>query len=134
MDLIKLSAVETAAAIEAGETTCEAMTRALLERIEAREEQVGAWEYLDPDAAIAAAKILDGGPSKGLIHGVPVGVKDIIDTRDMPTTHGSPIHKDNRPCTDAPCVALVRGAGGWCSVRQSRPNSPPNVRARPKPT
>ena len=112
MDLIKLSAVETAAAIEAGETTCEAMTRALLERIEAREEQVGAWEYLDPDAAIAAAKILDGGPSKGPIHGVPVGVKDIIDTRDMPTTHGSPIHKDNRPCTDAPCVALVRGAGG----------------------
>ena len=55
MDLIKLSAVETAAAIETGETTCEAVARALLERIEAREEQVGAWEYLDPDAAIAAA-------------------------------------------------------------------------------
>ena len=64
MDLVKLSAVETATAIEAGETTCEAITRALLERIDAREEQVGAWEYLDPDAAIAAAKILDGARPK----------------------------------------------------------------------
>ncbi len=112
MDLIKLSAVETAAAIEAGETTCEAVTRALLERIEEREGQVGAWEYLNPDAVLAGARELDAGPSKGLIHGVPVGVKDIIDTLEMPTTHGSPIHKKNRPCIDAPCVALVRGAGG----------------------
>ena len=80
MDLIKLSAVETAAAIEAGETTCEAVTRALLERIEEREGQVGAWEYLNPDAVLAGARELDAGPSKGLIHGVPVGVKDIIDT------------------------------------------------------
>ena len=92
MDLIKLSALETAAAIEAGETTCEAVTRDLLERIEEREGQVGAWEYLDPDAVLAVARELDAGPSKGLIHGVPVGVKDIIDTLEMPTTHGSPIH------------------------------------------
>jgi Asp-tRNA(Asn)/Glu-tRNA(Gln) amidotransferase A subunit family amidase len=112
MDLIKLSALEIAKAIEAGDTTCEAVTLSLLERIEEREPDVDAWEYLDRDAALAAAKILDNSPSDGLIHGVPVGVKDIIDTRDMPTTHGSPIHKDNRPCTDAPCVALVRGAGG----------------------
>jgi amidase len=112
MDLTKLSATEIAAAIDAGETTCEAVTHALLDRIALREPDVDAWEYLDPDKALAAARTLDAGPSKGLIHGVPVGVKDIIDTRDMPTTHGSPIHKDNRPCTDAPCVALVRGAGG----------------------
>lgn len=112
MNLNELSAAEVAKAIKSGETTCEAVTRALLERIEEREPSVDAWEYLDPDAALASAKSLDNNPTDGLIHGVPVGVKDIIDTRDMPTTHGSPIHKDNRPCSDAPCVALVRGAGG----------------------
>ena len=111
MDLTKLSAIEIAAAIEAGDTTCETVTRALLDHIEAREPMVDAWEHLDPDAALATAKALDAGPSKGLIHGVPIGVKDIIDTKDMPTTHGSPIHKENRPCTDAPCVSLVRNAG-----------------------
>ena len=111
MDLTQLSATEVAAAIDAGDTSCEAVTRALLNRIEEREPAVDAWEYLDPDAALAAARKLDAGPPKGLIHGVPIGVKDIIDTHDMPTTHGSPIHKDNQPCVDAPCVALVRGAG-----------------------
>ena len=111
MDLTQLSATEIAAAIDAGDTSCEAVTRALLNRIEEREPTVDAWEYLDPDAALAAARKLDAGAPKGLIHGVPIGVKDIIDTHDMPTTHGSPIHKDNQPCVDAPCVALVRGAG-----------------------
>jgi len=111
MDLTKLSATEIAIAIEAGDTNCEAVTSALLDRIEEREPMVEAWEYLDPDAVLAAARKLDGLPSKGLIHGVPIGVKDIIDTHDMPTTHGSPIHKDNQTCIDAPCVALVRGAG-----------------------
>lgn len=112
MDLTRLSATEIAAAIDGGETSCEAVTRALLNRIAEREPLVDAWEYLDPDAALKAAQALDAGPSRGLIHGVPIGVKDIIDTHDMPTTHGSPIHKDNRPCVDAVCVALVRGAGG----------------------
>ena len=112
MDLTKLSALEIATAIKVGETTSQAVTRALLERIEDREPDVDAWEYLDPDAAISAAKKLDDNPSDGLIHGVPVGVKDIIDTKGIPTTHGSPIHKENRPCVDAPCVSLVRDAGG----------------------
>ncbi len=111
MNLTQLSATEVAAAIDAGDTSCEAVTRALLNRIEEREPAVDAWEYLNPDAVLNAARKLDAGPPKGLIHGVPIGVKDIIDTHDMPTTHGSPIHKDNQPCVDAPCVALVRGAG-----------------------
>ena len=92
MNLTQLSATEIAAAIDAGDTSCEAVTRALLNRIEEREPTVDAWEYLDPDAALAAARKLDAGAPKGLIHGVPIGVKDIIDTHDMPTTHGSPIH------------------------------------------
>ena len=112
MNLTKLSALEIAAAIKAGKTTSVAVTRALLERIEEREPAVDAWEYLNPDAALSAAKKLDENPSAGLIHGVPVGVKDIIDVKGIPTTHGSPIHAENRPCIDAPCVSLVRGAGG----------------------
>jgi Asp-tRNA(Asn)/Glu-tRNA(Gln) amidotransferase A subunit family amidase len=112
MDLTKLSATDIAAKIDAGETSCEAVTRALLDRIAEREPMVDAWEYLDPDKTLADARAIDAKPSKGLIHGVPLGVKDIIDTKDMPTRHGSPIHADNQPCTDAPCVALVRGAGG----------------------
>ena len=134
MDLTKLSALEIATAIKAGETTSQAVTRALLERIEDREPDVDAWEYLDPDAAISAAKKLDDNPSDGLIHGVPVGVKDIIDTKGIPTTHGSPIHRENRPCVDAPCVSLVRGAGGlimgktvtseFAAQRPERPRTP----------
>ena len=102
MNLTRLSALEVAAAIKAGETTSEAVTRALLERIEEREPAVDAWEYLNPDAALSAAKRLDENPSTGLIHGVPVGVKDIIDVKGIPTTHGSPIHSENHPCIDAP--------------------------------
>ena len=109
MDLTKLSALEIATAIKAGETTSQAVTRALLERIEDREPDVDAWEYLDPDAAISAAKKLDDNPSDGLIHGVPVGVKDIIDTKGIPTTHGSPIHRENRPCVDAPLRVFGSG-------------------------
>ncbi len=112
MDLTRLSATDIAAKIDAGEISCEAVTRALLDRIAEREPLVDAWEYLDPDKALTNARAIDATPSKGLIHGVPIGVKDIIDTKDMPTRHGSPIHKDNQPCTDAPCVTLVRGAGG----------------------
>ncbi|NKB57568.1 MAG: amidase [Alphaproteobacteria bacterium] len=112
MDLTHLSAKDIAAKIDAGETSCEAVTRALLDRIAEREPAVDAWEYLDPDKALADARAIDALPSKGLIHGVPLGVKDIIDTKDMPTRHGSPIHANNQPCTDAPCVTLVRGAGG----------------------
>lgn len=112
MDLTQLSATDIAAKIDAGETTCEAVTRALLDRIAEREPAVDAWEYLDPDTALSNAKAIDATPSKGLIHGVPLGVKDIIDTKDMPTRHGTPIHVNNQPCTDAPCVSQVRGAGG----------------------
>ncbi len=107
-----LSAVEVAHRIAAGTITSEALVRDCLERIEAREPSVLAWEFIDRDAAIRHAKAADGGSPRGLLHGVPVGVKDLIDTVDMPTAYGSPIYKDHRPAWDAPCVALTRAAGG----------------------
>ncbi len=88
------------------------MTRACLDRIAAREGEVHAWAHLDPEAALASARAFDKDGKRGPIAGVPFGVKDIIDTFDMPTEWGTPIHKGRQPERDAACVALSRKAGG----------------------
>ncbi len=110
--LNELSALEITAAIGSGRTTCEAVARACLERIAEREPRVLAWEYLNPDQVIAQARALDGSGRTGPLIGVPFGVKDIIDTCDMPTGYGSPIYAGHRPRRDAACVAIGRKAGG----------------------
>jgi Asp-tRNA(Asn)/Glu-tRNA(Gln) amidotransferase A subunit family amidase len=110
-DFAALSARDTAARIARGSLTAEAATRACLDRIAAREDVVGAWQYLDPDRAIAEARQRDRAGASGPLHGVPIGVKDLIDTRDMPTEYGSPIYRGHRPAADAACVALARAAG-----------------------
>lgn len=110
--LHQLTATEIVQAIAAGETTAEAVAQACLERIAGREPQVGAWHYLDPDLVLRQARALDRRGSMGPLHGVPVAMKDIIDTCDMPTEYGTPIHKGHRPRVDAACVALTRRAGG----------------------
>jgi amidase len=95
-----------------GAATAEAIVRACLERIEAREQDVHAWAYLDPDRAIAQAREVDRRAEQGALRGVPVAVKDIIATADMPTAYGSPIYAGHVPAWDAACVAAVRAAGG----------------------
>ncbi|MBJ3778535.1 amidase [Acuticoccus mangrovi] len=107
-----LDALALARAIEAGTLTCEALVRRLLERIEAREGDVKAWTHIDPGAALDAARTLDRTPRQGLLHGLPVGIKDVIDTADMPTRYGSPIYANHQPAIDAAPVAAVRAAGG----------------------
>ena len=107
-----LSAVEAAHQIAAKKITSEALVRDCFERIETREAEVQAWQHLDRDAALEQARAADAGVSRGLLHGLPVGVKDLIDTFDMPTAYGSTIYTGHRPAWDAPCVALTRGAGG----------------------
>jgi len=109
--LNELSATEIAAKIAAGEATCEAVVRDCVERIAARDDVVKAWVNFYPDLALAQARALDRAPRRGPLHGVPIGVKDIIDTFDMPTEMGSPIYRGNRPLADAACVALLRRAG-----------------------
>lgn len=109
--LSDLTAVEAAAAITAGTLTSEALVTACLERIQAREPTVRAWEYLDPAYALAQARACDRQPAQSPLHGVPIGIKDLIDTVDMPTTYGSPIYAGYRPAADAACVALLRAAG-----------------------
>ena len=109
--LNELTATEIAAAVNAGKTTCEAVTRACIERINARDRHVQAWQYFDAEQALAAARALDRSGKQGALLGVPFNVKDIIDTGDMPTEYGSSIYKGFRPRADASCVALSRKAG-----------------------
>jgi amidase len=111
-DLNRLSAAEAARQIAAGRITSEQLVRACLDRIAARESEVRAWAYIDPDAAIAQARAVDRAGAKGVLGGVPVAFKDVIDTADMPSEYNSPIYRGNRPRTDAACVALARKAGG----------------------
>jgi amidase len=106
-----LGAVEIVSKIAAGEITCEAVTRACMERTAAREPTVKAWVNFNPELALAQAHALDREPRRGPLHGVPIGVKDVIDTFDMPTEMGSPIYRGYRPTADAACVALLRRAG-----------------------
>jgi Asp-tRNA(Asn)/Glu-tRNA(Gln) amidotransferase A subunit family amidase len=109
--LCELTAADAAAAIADGRITSAALVAACLERITAREECVGAWAYLAPEQALAQARERDRSPAQGPLHGVPVGIKDLIDTADMPTSYGSPIYAAYQPAWDAACVALLRMAG-----------------------
>ncbi len=110
-DPLSLSVRAMASEIAAGRLSAEAVMAACLDRIAAREAVVGAWEYLDPAAALDAARRRDTEPPSGPLHGVPIGVKDLLDTVDMPTGYGSPIYRGHRPAADAACVALARAAG-----------------------
>jgi Asp-tRNA(Asn)/Glu-tRNA(Gln) amidotransferase A subunit family amidase len=112
--LNRLSGTEVVRAVATGETTCEAVMHDCLARIDARESEIHAWASVDPELALAQARALDraGAQAEKLpLAGVPIGVKDIIDTADLPTEMGSAIYRGHRPPTDAACVALVRAAG-----------------------
>jgi Asp-tRNA(Asn)/Glu-tRNA(Gln) amidotransferase A subunit family amidase len=114
-DPTSLTATAAADAIRNGELSSEALVRACLDRIAVREDEVQAWEHLDPDLALTQAREADAafraGEALGPLHGVPIGVKDIFDTADLPTENGSSIFAGRRPERDATCVAALRGAG-----------------------
>lgn len=111
-DPTRLGALDAAAAISNGELTSEALVKACLARIGMRDDIVGAWETIDPDAALAEARARDAEKPRSRLHGVPFGVKDIIDMAGAPTRMGSPIYADAAPAiADAASVALARDAG-----------------------
>ena len=89
----------------------ETLVSACLERIAQREREVHAWAYLDAERALAEARQRDREAPRSPLHGVPVGIKDVIDTADMPTEYNSPIYRGHQPKWDASCVALLRRAG-----------------------
>lgn len=113
--IARLGAVDAAEAIREGRLTSEELVKACLACIEELDETVQAWQFLDPQHALAQAKRADDARSRGrpvgALHGVPVGVKDIIDTADMPTEDGTALHAGRRPTRDAVVVSALRAAG-----------------------
>lgn len=110
-----LSLAEIAKRIASGDLTSEEYVGSCLARIADLELQVQAWAFLDPEKAIAQAKAADElrreGKGVGPLHGIPVGIKDIIDTADMPTENGSAVFKGREPREDAACITALRRAG-----------------------
>ena len=109
--LHQLEAWQAARLLARREISAEQLMRACLERIGERDGEVQAFCHLAADAALAQARALDAGPWRGPLHGLPLGVKDLIDTADMPTTYGSAVYAGHRPAADAAVVALCREAG-----------------------
>lgn len=101
--------------LKSGSLTSSELVRRCLEKIDARESQIQAWVSVDRDGALAAAKELDEelakGHSRGPLHGIPIGIKDIIDVRGWPTRAGSRLSSDQPAMNDAPIVARLRAAG-----------------------
>ena len=82
-----------------------------LRRIRLRESEVKAWAWIDPDQVLKQARARDAEPRRSLLHGIPVGIKDIIETCDLPTQFGSTIYRGHQAAVDAYCVSLLRRAG-----------------------
>lgn len=110
-DILALSARDMAAAVAARTLAVRAIAEAHLEHIAAADGPVMAWQHLDPDEVLRQADRVDAEGVKGPLAGVPLGVKDVIDTADMPTGYGSRLYDGFRPPWDAPCVAIARTAG-----------------------
>jgi Asp-tRNA(Asn)/Glu-tRNA(Gln) amidotransferase A subunit family amidase len=110
-NLWHLSAVELRAAIRDGKATVAEVAEAHLARIAAREPTLHAWVTHDPEAVRAQAAGLAKAAAALPLLGLPIGIKDIIDTADLPTTYGSPIYRAYRPAKDAMIVARLREAG-----------------------
>ena len=105
------TATALAAALSRREVSAERVLRDCLERIDAREPGLRAFAHLDPAPALVRARQLDAGAVTGPLHGLPLGVKDLFDTADLPTGYGSPIWHGHRPRADAGVVAACRAAG-----------------------
>jgi Asp-tRNA(Asn)/Glu-tRNA(Gln) amidotransferase A subunit family amidase len=111
----KLTASEALALCARGKLTSVELVKSCLTQITETDDAISAWVYLYPGAAIAQAEDCDrirkAGLAIGPLHGIPVGLKDIIDTADMPTARGTPIFRGRRSGNDARLVELLRGAG-----------------------
>src|SRR5256885_14273079 len=113
--LAQLTASDAAHRIAQARLTSEELVRACLERIRQVEPTVQAWQFLDEEHALAQGRAADerrrSGEPVGALNGVPVGIKDIIDTADMPTENGTVLHKGGMPGKDGAVIAALRAAG-----------------------
>jgi len=114
MPSIKTSAVEMVQAIKKGEISSEDLVKSYIEQIKKKEKDIKAFQFFDEELALAQAKKLDAlhqADQHGDLHGIPVGVKDIFDTIDMPTEDGTEIHKNNPSLNDCTVVSKLKQAG-----------------------
>lgn len=110
-DLLSLGAWALAQRLARRELRAETLVQACLERIAERETELKAFVVVDAQGALAQARALDAGAVRGPLHGLPLGVKDLFDTADLPSAYGSPVYAAHRPIADAAAVALCREAG-----------------------
>lgn len=110
-----LTATEAVQAIASGRLSSVDLVKSCLAQIADTDASIKAWAYLDPESALAQAaecdRIRKAGLGTGPLHGLPVGLKDVIDTRDMPTQRGTDIFKDRQPDKDARLVERLRESG-----------------------
>ncbi|NNK94948.1 MAG: amidase [Desulfobacterales bacterium] len=115
MELALLGAAEAVKAIRDGLISSEDLVKECLEQIDRLEEQVQAWAFLEPEFALEQSREADlamrAGSPLGPLHGVPVGLKDIFDTQDLPTEDGTILHAGRQPILDATVVSKLREAG-----------------------
>jgi len=111
--LHRWSAVRLARALALRELSATSLASALIERSAALEPRLHAWSSFDAAAVRRRARVLDRAQATGALHGLPVGVKDNIDTAGLCTEYGSPIYAGHVPKVDAACVATMRAAGAW---------------------
>ena len=115
MSLFSLTAVDLARKIKKGEITSEEVVKSYIEQINKNEKKIEAWEFFDKELVLSQAKKLDedhqSGRVHGDLHGVPVGIKDIFDTADMPTSDGTEIHKKNPSWNDCSVILKLKQAG-----------------------
>ena len=115
MPLSNLTAVNIVQSLKKGEFTCEELVTNYIDHINKYEKNVQAWEFFDETLILKQAKKLDqdhqSGKVHGDLHGVPVGIKDIFDTENMPTSDGTEIHKENPSWNDCTVVSKLKQAG-----------------------
>ena len=115
-----LTATEAISEIKGGKITATELMESCIKRIQEIEHKIKAWVYFDKEKALIQSKIVDKkineGISTGLLNGVPVGVKDIFNTADMPTCMGSPVWDGFTPGNDARAVAYIRWADGYIRI------------------
>ena len=115
MPLSNLTAVNIVQSLKKGEFTCEELVTNYIDHINKYEKNVEAWEFFDETLILEQAKKLDQdhqlGKVHGDLHGVPVGIKDIFDTENMPTSDGTEIHKENPSWNDCTVVSKLKQAG-----------------------
>ena len=109
-NLANLSATQAAKALAQREIKAEDLLNDCLNQIGIREPEVHAWVSFAKIHAQTQARELDRGPIQGILHGLPIGVKDLFDTHDLPTNYGSPIYGNNHPICDAVSVSLMQCA------------------------